>query len=146
MPDGDSTALGRDLAQTPLANVLIAALKQKATGQLTIRAPGYEDRIYFSAGVPSGTQVPEPFKPLGRMLLGLGWINQDQLDRSLEEMKKGERQGEALVKLGALTPEKLTEALQVQLVRNLVEIARLPSGELMFESIREAPPWAAGVS
>jgi hypothetical protein len=146
MADSESTALGKDLAQTPLANVLIAALKQKATGQLTIRYSAGEDRIFFSAGIPSGSQMPDPVRRLGRMLLQLGWISDDQLNRSIEEKLAGERQGEALVKIGALTAEKLSEALQVQLIRNLVEIAKLPAGELTFEAIREAPPWAAGVS
>src|SRR5580692_11135323 len=119
MAESDSSVLGKDLAQTPLANILIAALKQKATGQLTIRGSKGDDRIYFRAGIPSGSQVLEPFKPLGRMLFELGWINEQQLNQSLEQMHKGEKQGEALVKLGALSPEKLTEALQVQLIRNL---------------------------
>ncbi len=146
MADSESTALGKDLAQTPLANVLITALKQKATGQLTIRYPEGEDRIFFSAGIPSGSQLPDPVRRLGGMLLELGWINEEQLNRSLAEKQVGERQGEALVKIGALTEGKLTEALQVQLIRNLVEIAKLNSGELVFEAIRESPPWAAGVS
>src|ERR1700722_10418007 len=146
MSESESTALGKDLAQTPLANVLIVALKQKATGQLTIRYPAGEDRIFFSAGIPSGSQMPDPVRRLGGMLLELGWINEEQLDQSIAQKQIGERQGEALVKIGALTAEKLTEALQVQLIRNLVEIAKLPAGELAFEAIREAPPWAAGVS
>ncbi len=146
MADSDSSALGKDLAQTPLANVLIVALKQKATGQLAIRHAEGEDRIFFNAGIPAGSQLPDPDRRLGRMLLELGWITTDQLTHSLEEKQTDERQGEALVKIGALTSDKLNEALQVQLIRNLVEIAKLKSGELTFESIREAPPWAAGVS
>jgi curved DNA-binding protein CbpA len=146
MAESDSTALGKDLAQTPLANVLIAALKQKATGQLTIRYPEGEHRIFFNAGIPAGSQLPDPVRRLGQMLVELSWISETQLEQSLQEKQVGERQGEALVKIGALTRDKLNEALQVQLIRNLVEIAKLPAGELAFEPIREAPPWAAGIS
>ncbi len=53
-------------------------------------------------------------KPLGQVLLGKGLIQQDQLDRALEEQKRSNHQkllGEVLVELRFCTEDQITEAL-----------------------------------
>ncbi len=137
--------LGKSLSQTPIASVLIAALKQKATGELSVSHQQGQDRIYFQAGIPTGTQVLRAFKPLGRLLFDLGWIDMAAMERSLELMAQGRRQGEALVELGALTPEQLEQGLRLLQIRNLCEMAKLTEGDLAFEAAKPPPTWAAGV-
>ncbi|MHB1846954.1 MAG: J domain-containing protein, partial [Deltaproteobacteria bacterium] len=130
---------------TPLAMVLISALKQKVTGELTLTHAQGQDRIYFQSGIPTGTQVLRAFKPLGRLLLELGWIDLAALEKSIELMGQGRRQGEALVEIGAVTREQLEQGLRLLQVRNLCEMARLSEGELLFEAAKPPPAWAAGV-
>ena len=141
----DEHLLGKDLAESPLASVLVSALKLKVTGELSLHHDDGEDRIYFQGGIPTGTQVFHNFKPLGRLLLDLGWITLEQLEDSLVKMKEGQRQGEALVALGVLTPKKVGDALRLLQVRNLVEMARLPQARLEFDGLKPPPPWIAGV-
>ncbi len=143
--EGRRTILGSDLAQTPLAGVLIAAIKQKVTGELGVRHDLGEDCIYFRAGVPNGTRVMRVFKPIGRLLLELGWIDATALERTIELMARGRRQGEALVEIGAVDAEQLDRGLRLLQIRNLVEMAKLGQGRLEFREGRPPPPWAAGV-
>ncbi len=143
--DGNRQILGTNLAQTPLASVLITALKQKVTGELTIRHALGEDGLYFQSGVPTGTQVMRAFKPLGRLLLELGWIDMPAMEKSVELMAQGRRQGEALVEIGAIDNDQLERGLRLLQIRNLVEVAKLTKGDLEFEASRPPPAWAAGV-
>jgi hypothetical protein len=146
MGDVDPHVLGKDLTESPLASVLITALKQKVTGQLTIRHSEGEDLVYFKAGIPTGTQCKRSFKPLGRMLLELGWISLSALEKSLEMMAQGRKQGEALIELGAITQDQLEEGLRLSQIRNIVEIARLSEGPLDFKADVPAESWVAGVA
>ena len=53
-------------------------------------------------------------KPLGQLLMAKGVIQQEQLDRALEEQKRSEHQkllGEVLVELRICTEDQITEAL-----------------------------------
>ncbi|MHB8419025.1 MAG: J domain-containing protein [Myxococcales bacterium] len=145
MGDLGPHALGENLAQTPLASVLVNALKLKVTGELAVRHELGEDRIYFQGGIPTGTQVLRSFKPLGRLLLELGWIDMAAMEKSIEMMGHDKRQGEALVEIGAITREQLDDGLRLLQIRNLVEMARLTEGELEFETGRPPPSWAGGV-
>src|SRR5450631_1044492 len=126
MEDIRPHGLGGDLAQVPLASVLITALKQKVSGELSIEHASGQDQVYFQEGVPTGTHVLHAFKPLGRLLLEMGWIDMDALNQSLELMSQGRRQGEALLEIGALDEVQLNAALRLLQIRNLVELAKLP--------------------
>jgi len=145
MGDLGPHTLGDNLATTPLASVLVNALKLKVTGELAVAHELGEDRIYFQGGIPTGTQVLRSFKPLGRLLLELGWIDLGAMEKSIEMMGQDKRQGEALVEIGAITREQLEEGLRLLQIRNLVEMARLGEGELAFEAGRPPPSWAGGV-
>ncbi|HEY7091259.1 MAG TPA: ATPase, T2SS/T4P/T4SS family [Tepidisphaeraceae bacterium] len=53
-------------------------------------------------------------KPLGQLLLGKGILQQEQLDRALDEQKRSNHQkllGEILVEMGFCTEDQITEAL-----------------------------------
>ena len=95
-----------DLAQTPLAAVLIEALNLRATGVLAVAHGGGTSRLWFRDGRPVGAQVFAGFRPLGMILLQAGKIDIDALSVSLSLMAKTRRpQGELLVEMGAVTPE-----------------------------------------
>ena len=56
-----------DLAQTPLAAILLEALNQHATGVLEVVHGGGTSRLWFREGRPVGAQVFQGFRPLGMM-------------------------------------------------------------------------------
>lgn len=54
---------------------------------------------------------------IGNILLKLGWITKDQLEKAVEAQKqneRGTRLGEILVGMGAITRDQLHEALSKQ--------------------------------
>src|SRR5574341_2448323 len=82
-----------DLAHTPLAALLLAALNEKATGVLTVEHPQGTSRLYLRTGMPVGAQTFMGFRPLGQHLLQRGLIDMVALNESLARM--AQRAGEA---------------------------------------------------
>ena len=135
-----------DLAQVPLAAVLIEALNQRATGVLTVEHGGGTSRVYLRHGIPVGAQSFSGFRPLGQALLAAGLIDVDSLSRSLAEMAaSGRPQGEVLVATGAVTREQVDRALTEQQGGYLRQIATLGSGRLSFDATAPVPAWTQGI-
>src|SRR3990172_4509213 len=90
-----------DLAEVPLAAVLIEALNQRATGVLTVSHGGGASRLFVRDGIPVGAQSFGGFNPLGRVLLAAGVIDVDVLGQSLAERARGGGpKGEGLIERG----------------------------------------------
>jgi curved DNA-binding protein CbpA len=135
-----------DLAQVPLAAVLIEALNQRATGVLTFEHGGGASRVFLRDGIPVGAQSSAGFKPLGQALLAAGLIDVDALGRSLTEMAaSGRPQGDVLVELGAVTREQVDRALSEQQAGYLRQIASLGSGRFTFDGAAPVPAWTEGI-
>src|SRR5512135_194067 len=135
-----------DLARTPLAAVLLEAWNLRLSGELTVRQPGGDSRLYFRDGVAVGAQTYAGFQPLGQLLLARGHIDIDALGRSLAEMaRSGRRQGEVLVEMGAVSQEIVDRALVEQQAGYLALIAGLAEGTFTFSEDAPVPPWAGNV-
>ncbi len=135
-----------DLAQTPLAALLLEALNVRATGVLTVQQGGGASKLFLRAGVPAGAQVFVGFKPLGNYLLSQGLIEFDALDKSLQEMARtGRSQGQLLVEMGALSAAQLDRALAEQQAGYMAVIAALESGAYRFDADAPVPEWTRGV-
>jgi ribosomal protein S18 acetylase RimI-like enzyme len=135
-----------DLAQTPLAAILLEALNLKVTGALTVQHGGGASKLYLRAGVPVGAQVYVGFKPLGQYLLSQGLIDFDSLDKSLQEMARtGRSQGQVLVEMGAISAAALDRALADQQAGYVALIATLESGGYGFDADAPVPEWTRGV-
>lgn len=134
-----------DLAQTPLAAVLLEALNQRVDGVLAVDHGGGTSRLWFRAGQPVGAQVFTGFRPLGHMLLQAGKIDVDALSRSLAEMAStGRPQGEILVQLGAVSRQDVDEALAEQQAGYFALIAALDAGGYAFDAGQPVPEWTRG--
>src|SRR5512146_3270381 len=104
-----------DLAETPLAAIMLEALNVRASGVLEVAHGGGTSKLWFRDGRPVGAQVFTGFKPLGMMLLQAGLIDIDALSRSLALMAEKRRpQGELLVEMGAVSREDVDRALAEQ--------------------------------
>jgi tetratricopeptide (TPR) repeat protein len=133
-----------DLARTPLAAVLIEALNVRATGVLNVQHGGGTSRLFIQDGKPVGAQVVVGVRPLGHMLLSAGAIDIDALSRSLARMAETHRpQGEILVELGAVTREQVERALEEQQAGYFGLIAALEQGGYAFDAACPIPEWAS---
>ena len=135
-----------DLSRTPLAAILLEAWSLRATGELTVSQPGGNSRLFFRDGMPVGAQTFAGFHPLGQMLLGRGLIDIDTLGRSLAEMAGSRRrQGDVLVEMGAVSQEVVDRALEDQQAGYLSLIAGLSEGAFRFDFDAAIPAWAVRV-
>jgi curved DNA-binding protein CbpA len=133
-----------DLARTPLAAVLLEALNLHATGVLTVQHGGGTSRLFIRDGKPVGAQVVAGVRPLGHMLLQAGAIDIDALSRSLALMAETRRpQGEILVEMGAVTREQVDRALLEQQAGYFDLIAALDQGAYAFDPSAELPRWTS---
>jgi curved DNA-binding protein CbpA len=131
-----------NLAETPLAAVLIEALNQRASGVLEVAHGGGTSRLWFRDGHPVGAQVFAGFKPLGMMLLQAGLIDIDALSRSLALMAESRRpQGAILVEMGAVSAEDVGRALEEQQAGYFGLIAALDEGPFVFDATTPVPEW-----
>src|SRR5512138_506039 len=134
-----------DLAETPLAAILIEALNLRATGVLAVAHGGGKSRLWFRDGRPVGAQVFAGFRPLGMMLLQAGMIDIDALSVSLSLMAKTKRpQGELLVEMGVVTPEVVGTTLAEQQASYFRLIAALDAGAYEFDATQDVPAWTRG--
>ena len=132
-----------DLAQTPLAAILLEAWNLRLAGELTVHQASGESRLFFRDGVPVGAQTFAGFHPLGQILLGQGAIDIETLGRSLSEMARtGRRQGEVLVEMGAVRQEAVDRALEAQQAGYVLLIAGLGDGAFRFTVDAPVPEWA----
>ncbi|BDG02603.1 DUF4388 domain-containing protein [Anaeromyxobacter oryzae] len=131
-----------DLAQTPLAAVLLEALNLRASGVLAVEHGGGTSRLWFRDGRPVGAQVFAGFRPLGHMLLQAGLIDIDALSRSLAEMARtGRPQGELLLEMGVVSRADVDRALTEQQAGYFALIAALERGGYRFDPAAEVPAW-----
>lgn len=135
-----------DLAEVPLAAVLLEVMNQRASGVLSVTHGGGSSRVYFRAGVPVGAQSFTGFRPLGQVLLTAGLIDVEQLGASLAEMaRSGRQQGDVLVDMGYVTRGQVDDALSEQQTAYLAQIAGLASGRFEFDPTAPVPAWTASV-
>ncbi len=134
-----------DLAETPLAAVLLEALNLRASGVLEVAHAGGTSRLWFRDGRPVGAQVFTGFKPLGMMLLQEGLIDIDALSRSLSAMAAQRRpQGEILVEMGAVSDADVRRVLAEQQAGYFGLIAALDAGPFVFDETTPVPEWTRG--
>jgi tetratricopeptide (TPR) repeat protein len=134
-----------NLAETPLAAVLIEALNLRASGVLEVAHGGGTSRLWFRDGRPVGAQVFAGFKPLGLLLLHAGLIDIDALSRSLARMAESHRpQGEILIEMGAVSAEDVGRTLAEQQAGYFGLIAALDDAPFVFDTTTPVPEWTRG--
>ncbi len=133
-----------ELAEVPLAAILLEALHERATGVLTIEHAGAISRVYLCEGLTIAAQSSSAFLPLGRALLDAGLIDMAALTGSLEELARtGRPQGLILVEQGAVTARQVEEALAEQQERYLMHVVALARGTFRFDGALPLPAWTA---
>ena len=144
-------ALSGDLALTPFPRLLHLMAERRSTGAMVLTAERDARRtttgespkkvVYFRSGVPVYVRSNLVQECLGQVLARGGHISQRVLEESVGRMRSGEgRQGAVLVRMGALSPHELREALEDQLRVKLFDLFAWTSGSFRFDDDAQPPP------
>ncbi|MBZ0117012.1 MAG: DUF4388 domain-containing protein [Sandaracinaceae bacterium] len=116
---------------THLGRVLVAAERERRTGALEVESGSSLARIHVVEGRIVGVEHGLVAETLGRILVAEGKLEQDEYLLILEAMEKTApseaflRFGEVAIKLGMLSTDEVTEALQLQVRRKVVRCLQL---------------------
>ena len=122
-PDMSPAAKG-DLVKTPLAHLIVFIAERRLNGSLVLHGDdGSASTVYFVGGAPAKVQTSYPGTHLGRVLLQLGFIDDDVLTRSLaEHQQTGTLHGQILRAMGAIDQAQLVAGLREQMMRRLLKL------------------------
>jgi CheY-like chemotaxis protein len=136
-PPSDHTELparNGDLTLRPLPAVLLDLHESAVTGQLVVRRGRVTKVIDLQDGSPVSATSSARDETLGHFLVVSGIITDEQHKQAIARAaEKREKVGEALIALGVLTPERLTDLLLAQTRHKLVQALRWPAGAWRFE-------------
>ena len=132
MAGAQPTASGT-LQKTPLLHLLVHLLDHRLSGTLVVEQPGgQKSAVYFQHGIPAKAKTSETVIHLGRLLLEMGLLDEQGLNRSLAKMSAEQRlHGEILMADGLVDAKGLFEALREQVLRKIVWMFKLP-GESVY--------------
>lgn len=155
--------LSGNVSDLILPRLLMSLYRQRATGELVLRTPEMEKKVFFKKGQAIFASSTVPDDRLGEMLVKAGKINMEQYDRSVELLKKtGKRQGAILVESGFISPKDLFWGVKYQvreiiyslfaLDRGVYEFAegptsneiitlRMSMGNLIYEGVKRMEDW-----
>lgn len=94
-------------------------LSNVLTGKLIVSREGARKTVSFRDGQVVFATSTEPWQRLGKALVDLNLITQEQLEVALEEVRPGTRLGQVLTSQGILTPARLYAGMTF-LVREIV--------------------------
>jgi curved DNA-binding protein CbpA len=157
------------LAKTPLPHLLVYALERQLSGTIELAGPdGNGGTLLVIDGQPTKVRTARPTAYLGRVLMELGFLTDEQYNSSLLALAEQKRlHGQILLESGVLNEEQLELGLRAQLVRKMQALVHLPpdtvftyydafdalanyGGDghvgidpfpLVWAAIREEPPW-----
>lgn len=121
------------LAKTPFLHLLIYAFEKKLGGTIEVVAPdGRTASVLFVGGEPAKARVSEPVSYLGQVLVELGYLSAEQLQRTLAELDDMRistpiLHGEFLVRKGIIDAVRLQAGIREQISRRLRYVAAMPA-------------------
>ncbi len=128
-----SPAASGTFAKTPLLHLLIYALEKKLAGTIDIVSPDHRvASVLFVAGEPAKAHLSEPVSQLGQVLVDLGFVSADVLDRTLADLEHarvaGSRAlcGEFLRMRALVGPACVNAAFREQIARRLRYVSMMP--------------------
>jgi CheY-like chemotaxis protein/DnaJ-domain-containing protein 1 len=132
---------GISLTRTSTAEVMWGAMQRGLSGALHFQAGKKRKALLLVEGQPRGVRSNVVRECLGRRLFEAGRIERAALEESLQRARAGEgRQGEILVRMGAVTRKDVDEALLNQGEDKLFELFTWAEGDVWFEPDSEALP------
>jgi uncharacterized protein DUF4388 len=109
--------------------------RKKLSGQLVVERGDVSRRFQLAAGVVTRVSSTHPAEQLGRLLVGAGYISEEQLAAA---MRGSDPLGLALVSAGLVAEDDLRAMLEVKMKESVFETLTWSEGTFAFE------PAAAG--
>ena len=135
--DGASLTLRGRIEDSGVPELLRSVLASRETGVLTFRSGDLTKRVYLHMGRVIYAQSSDPDERLGESLLLRGKITARQYQEASGLIRPGRRLGAILVESGALEPEELLPAVELQVKEILLEVFTWTSGE--YELVMSEP-------
>ena len=130
-----------NLGTSPLPLLFAQILDEKLTGLLHIEAQDVKYWVYFDEGFPAGVHNPKSQAYLGSVMREIGFIDDATFNQSLMLMAEQKKlQGQILLGLGAIDDKQLDKALSLQLARKLSQMFTLKEGSFRFAEDEDLPP------
>jgi PAS domain S-box-containing protein len=107
---------------TSIAEVLVAQASAMLTGTLTVASRGRQTEVFFEFGKVFSVSTNDPARFLAQRLIELGHIDEEQRQRALEIQRETHLAlGRILIILGAITEEKLLDAMRTKAEEEIEE-------------------------
>ncbi len=128
-----SPAASGTLAKTPLLHLLVYAFEKKLAGTIDVVSPDKRvASVLFVGGAPAKAHVSEPVSYLGQVLVELGYLTVEVLERTLAELEDARGAdarllyGEFLQRKGLLDAPCVEDGFREQMTRRLLHVAAMP--------------------
>ncbi|MEL6178837.1 MAG: protein kinase [Myxococcota bacterium] len=133
-PKTEPPRLGK-LQDMPMAELLCRLFEHSLSGVLVIWYAGDERHIEFRSGYPISASSAKNLAPLGELLVELGFLEQEELERILRTKahKGSTRLGQQLKRLQMLTDRELSHVLQLQTQRRILACFDDPNALYTFK-------------
>lgn len=111
------------------------------TGELAVRRPGGSGRLFFNDGQVYCADAEFLRESLASQLLRTAAVEQTKLEEAVKATQnEGERLGDALLSMGAIGEEKLTQTFRSRVEDASFELLRRSSGDFNWEPDVKAEP------
>ena len=128
-----SAAASGTLAKTPLLHLLVYAFEKKLAGTMDVMSPDQRvASVLFVGGAPARAHLSEPVSYLGQVLVELGYMTADLVDRTLAELEDARGAdvrplyGEFLMQKGVLDAVRVEAGFREQMTQRLCHVAAMP--------------------
>lgn len=129
-----------DVSFDRLTELFLSIFRTRGRGLLYLGSGAIRKVIYFHDGRPSYATSMALDENFGRYLLRRGVINRVEFEWARKlQMREGIRQGDALVKIGVLTPTTLDEYLRDQVRMKLLNAFKLEHIAYRYEPCLTLP-------
>ncbi|MBN2495622.1 MAG: DUF4388 domain-containing protein [Deltaproteobacteria bacterium] len=129
------------------ADELVCWLRAKPrSGVLTYRHAGTSKSVTVDEGKAVNASSTDPREYLGQLLIGFGWVSEDQLQAAFDAQEKEKALvGRILVSQGLLSEEQVLRALKMKVAETFLDIFLWDHGIFNFEQGVESR-WASEVA
>jgi hypothetical protein len=138
-PNGKAIASIAPPAGSGFPGLIYHLWRRQSTGILHLRAEGVESVLYLDRGTPVYAERGKLGDTLGRFLVRVGRITEEDFARASRHMSEAldrderVRFGDVLVKLGILTAAQVDEALELQIRQKVVSCFEWPNPKAWFD-------------
>ncbi len=107
-------------------------------GSLSVERGAISRTFQFDSGYVTGSSSNDPTEHLGQLLMSHGWLDAHHLEEAFRvQADTGVLLGKILIMVGAVTEERLREALEEKVREGIAEALSWSDGEFRFERAPE---------